>query len=186
MINLKQLTHPTSGTGSVIVFDNLATKWSHEATSGIVLPVGSTEQRPATPTTGTLRYNNATHEIEFFNGSWQNVVRELRYSFDAHFDNNQLQSITTTPSTSNWTFTINASTMTITHNLSRIPKRFVIHGQDEVIPTKFRIVVYKGNNPDDLDISYDTTNLNVFVMENLTASNVNTGNNGMCKVDVYF
>lgn len=185
-IQLKQFTKPSGNTqGSTIVFDNEG-KWSNASTYGLLLPTGSTSQRPENPPEGLIRFNNETHELEVFGSGWTNIVRERKYSFQANFNNSHLQSITTAPETSGWTFTINANTVTITHNLGRLPYRFIIHGQDGADPTKFRIVVYKGNNPDDLDIYYHTGDLNVFVMENLNSGTTASGSNAMCRVDVYF
>ena len=33
------------------------------------LPVGTTAQRPASPTTGQLRYNTTTAKLEYYNGT---------------------------------------------------------------------------------------------------------------------
>ena len=46
-------------TGSVI----------HSYTSALRLPVGTTAQRPSSPTTGDIRFNSTTTEAEIFNGS---------------------------------------------------------------------------------------------------------------------
>ena len=44
-----------------------------QATSGLVLPRGTTAQRPSNPTIGSLRYNTTTKYVEYFNGtSWVN------------------------------------------------------------------------------------------------------------------
>jgi hypothetical protein len=39
------------------------------ATGGIVIPQGTTDQRPANPETGTLRFNTTVSKIEYFNGT---------------------------------------------------------------------------------------------------------------------
>lgn len=46
-------------TGSVI----------HNYTSALRLPVGTTAQRPSSPSTGDIRFNSTTTEAEIFNGS---------------------------------------------------------------------------------------------------------------------
>lgn len=38
-------------------------------TGSLLLPKGTTAQRPGSPTTGTIRYNTTRKEIEFYNGS---------------------------------------------------------------------------------------------------------------------
>ena len=47
-------------------------------TRGLGLPVGTTAQRPGTPTTGTLRFNSSTTRVEVYNGgSWEEVGDNL-------------------------------------------------------------------------------------------------------------
>lgn len=42
--------------------------------AGVVVPTGTTAERPGSPISGTLRYNSTTTLIEFFqNGSWINI-----------------------------------------------------------------------------------------------------------------
>ncbi len=41
----------------------------HNYTSALRLPVGTTAQRPSSPTTGDIRFNSTTTEAEIFNGS---------------------------------------------------------------------------------------------------------------------
>ena len=41
----------------------------HNYTSSLRLPVGTTAQRPSSPTTGDIRFNSTTTEAEIFNGS---------------------------------------------------------------------------------------------------------------------
>lgn len=44
-------------------------------TTGLGLPVGTTAQRPASPTNGLMRINSTTNFIEvYYNGGWSNVV----------------------------------------------------------------------------------------------------------------
>ena len=37
--------------------------------TGVVLPVGTTAQRPASPVAGLIRYNTDTNFVEYFNGT---------------------------------------------------------------------------------------------------------------------
>ena len=41
-----------------------------DSTGGIVLPKGGTAQRPASPETGTMRYNTTTGRLEYYNGTF--------------------------------------------------------------------------------------------------------------------
>jgi len=43
-------------------------------TGGLVLPTGSTGQRPGSPVTGLLRYNSTTAQIEFYQSTWVNFL----------------------------------------------------------------------------------------------------------------
>ena len=44
------------------------------STGSIQLPVGTTAQRPGSPTNGDIRYNSSDHEVEAYkNGNWLNV-----------------------------------------------------------------------------------------------------------------
>jgi len=46
-----------------------------DTTSGMILPVGNTSQRPSPGSTGTVRFNNETVKIEFYDGnSWQEIT----------------------------------------------------------------------------------------------------------------
>ena len=46
-----------------------------DTTSAMLLPLGNTTQRPSTPITGLIRYNNQTVKIEFYDGAqWQDVA----------------------------------------------------------------------------------------------------------------
>jgi len=46
-----------------------------DTTSAMLLPLGNTIQRPVTPITGLIRYNEETTKIEFYDGAqWQDVA----------------------------------------------------------------------------------------------------------------
>ena len=46
-------------------------------TAGIVLPSGSTAERPGSPADGVFRFNTTTDIMEYYNGSnWQGVVQD--------------------------------------------------------------------------------------------------------------
>jgi hypothetical protein len=53
-----------NGTGNVTI----------DTTTGLVIPNGTTAQRPGTPSSGTLRFNSSTNVVEVYNGSnWETV-----------------------------------------------------------------------------------------------------------------
>jgi len=46
-----------------------------DTTSGMILPVGNTAQRPSPASTGTVRFNDETVKIEFYDGNtWQEIT----------------------------------------------------------------------------------------------------------------
>jgi hypothetical protein len=49
-----------------------------DTTSGLVIPVGNTSQRPVSPQTGTLRWNTELERAEIYNGiEWDQVVSDV-------------------------------------------------------------------------------------------------------------
>ncbi len=45
--------------------------YADSTTGGMVLPAGTTAQRPASPATGQIRFNTTTASVEIYNGtSW--------------------------------------------------------------------------------------------------------------------
>jgi hypothetical protein len=49
-----------------------------DTTSGVILPVGNTAQRPSPAEQGTTRFNNETLELEFYDGlGWQVITTEV-------------------------------------------------------------------------------------------------------------
>jgi hypothetical protein len=76
-VKIKQLLGPTdsNATGASIVFDNGIPRWSNTIATGLLLPDGSTEQRPGAASNGLLRYNSTTNKIEAYeDSSWKNVL----------------------------------------------------------------------------------------------------------------
>jgi len=43
--------------------------YADSSTGGLFLPVGTTAQRPASPSTGQMRFNSTTGSVEVYNGS---------------------------------------------------------------------------------------------------------------------
>ena len=57
----------TAGTGQVVVLGD----------GGLIIPVGTTAERPATARTGTIRLNTDTQRVENFNGvAWNRMVHD--------------------------------------------------------------------------------------------------------------
>lgn len=64
--------------GNILLDPNGSGYVSAIGTNGMVLPVGTTAQRPVSPPEGVIRYNTSINYIEFFNGTeWLNVGPEL-------------------------------------------------------------------------------------------------------------
>jgi len=62
------ITLEPTGNGIVII----------DTTTGLVLPVGNTAQRPSPADTGTLRFNTGTNLVEVYNGTtWNSVATEI-------------------------------------------------------------------------------------------------------------
>jgi hypothetical protein len=43
--------------------------YADSSTGGLYLPVGTIAQRPASPSTGQMRFNSTTNAVEVFNGT---------------------------------------------------------------------------------------------------------------------
>ena len=70
--------------------------------TGLTVPTGNTAQRPASPDTGSLRFNSQTGFLEYYNGgSWDNIG--VNYTVDSQ---------TITPDGISNTFTLDRSTST--------------------------------------------------------------------------
>ena len=83
-------------------------------TTGLVLPVGNTAQRPSPATTGTLRFNNTTALLEVYNGNAWNSTSQAVTNQTLNGDG------------STTTFTLNRSTTTaaalvILNGITQVP-----------------------------------------------------------------
>lgn len=58
----------TSTISSVLVLDPGTDVLTVAGTTGLIVPAGTTAERPASPVTATVRYNSDTGTLEFFNG----------------------------------------------------------------------------------------------------------------------
>ena len=52
------------------------------ATDGLLLPSGTTAQRPSAPTAGTTRYNSDNNQVEYYNGTAWVPLYEPRWGYD--------------------------------------------------------------------------------------------------------
>ena len=76
----------TVGTGDIttakiaddaVTSDKIAANPTLTGSEGVVLPSGSTAERPSSPTDGVFRFNTTTDIMEYYNGAnWQGVVQE--------------------------------------------------------------------------------------------------------------
>jgi hypothetical protein len=76
LLRVKQLTGPTVQTlGAVIAFDGTRTQWSSDLSGAILIPQGSTSERPNSVSAGLMRFNTDTACFEVYTGRvWQNLA----------------------------------------------------------------------------------------------------------------
>jgi hypothetical protein len=68
----------TLGTGNVTLSPTGQALVIIDTTTGLVLPLGNTTQRPSPAVTGTLRYNTETTRMEIYDGAeWDSVVSDV-------------------------------------------------------------------------------------------------------------
>jgi hypothetical protein len=70
------IASPAGTSGNTVI--SLANNPILPGTGSVTLPMGTTAQRPATPTVGSFRYNSDTKRVEFWNevmASWDNAPR---------------------------------------------------------------------------------------------------------------
>ena len=53
-----------------------------QGTDYLLLPVGTTAQRPATPAAGMTRYNSTTSQMEYYNGTAWTVAGSTLYGIN--------------------------------------------------------------------------------------------------------
>ena len=71
--NLKFNSNIISNTGGDIVLDPSSESVQVSGTGALVLPKGTTAQRPGSPITGMLRYNSETEVFEAYDGQWSTL-----------------------------------------------------------------------------------------------------------------
>lgn len=78
-ISISNNTISSTNTNGNIILDPAGLGYViNTGTTGIVLPYGTTAQRPSSPPEGLIRYNTSISQIEFFNGvEWQNAGPEI-------------------------------------------------------------------------------------------------------------
>ena len=68
--NLKFDSNIISNDGGSIVLDPSSESVQIDSTGALILPKGTTVQRPGSPTTGMIRYNTDTNVFEAYDGQW--------------------------------------------------------------------------------------------------------------------
>ena len=75
LINIKQLRNlPSASEGAVVLYNGTTNVWSNNENKAILVPVGTTSQRPTSPVNGFIRYNTTINSFEFYeNGDWRTL-----------------------------------------------------------------------------------------------------------------
>ena len=70
------ITASVAGVSNVMVLSNTIANYS-SMTGGFIVPTGNTNQRPASPAAGTIRYNTTTNQTEIWSGvSWLGITNQ--------------------------------------------------------------------------------------------------------------
>jgi hypothetical protein len=62
-----QISNDYSGTLQLTASSGLI--YADSSTAGLIIPAGTTAQRPSSPVQGMMRYNTTIPQLEFYNGS---------------------------------------------------------------------------------------------------------------------
>lgn len=104
-LNIANTTITTDGTIGNITIEPVGNGLAIiDTTTGLVLPVGNTAQRPSPATTGTLRFNSDEERIEYYDGTEWDVVaggitNQTISTADGVTDTFVLDKASTTPAT---------------------------------------------------------------------------------------
>ncbi|MEM5877857.1 MAG: hypothetical protein QXF12_03165, partial [Candidatus Aenigmatarchaeota archaeon] len=74
-INIKQIkNYPFASEGATIIYDGNKNVWSNQDNGALLVPSGTSAQRPISAINGFLRYNTGSNLFEFYeNGLWKNL-----------------------------------------------------------------------------------------------------------------
>lgn len=85
-----------------------------DTTSGLIIPVGNTDQRPVSPVTGTLRWNTDLERAEIYDGvEWDQVASDVSFQLITP-DGSSLNYVLDRPATS-------AAVLVITNGIVQTP-----------------------------------------------------------------
>lgn len=68
-LTVDDTTLTSTTAGDDIIIDAESGLFKISGTDGFVVPIGTTAQRPGSPTNGTLRYNSSTDQLEIYDGT---------------------------------------------------------------------------------------------------------------------
>jgi uncharacterized membrane protein len=68
-LTVDDTTLTSTTAGDDIIIDAESGLFKISGTDGFVVPIGTTAQRPGSPTNGTIRYNSSTEQLEIYDGS---------------------------------------------------------------------------------------------------------------------
>jgi hypothetical protein len=68
-LSVDDTTLTSTTAGDDIIIDAESGLFKISGTDGFVVPIGTTAQRPGTPTNGTIRYNSSTEQLEIYDGT---------------------------------------------------------------------------------------------------------------------
>jgi hypothetical protein len=103
------------------------------------------------------------------------------YEFNISYNGlGQVSGVTNLPA--GWSTSYTANTIIVTHNVGYVPSGFMIWGQSTVPGT-----IFTARSPNAImNMSYDLTLTNRFILNNITPTNVGTVAGGAAKAVVFF
>ena len=74
-INIKQISGKSPNDGSIVISDGTTNAWSSERQSAVLLPKGTSANRPISVIDGHIRYNTDLNSFEFYeNSNWRSFT----------------------------------------------------------------------------------------------------------------
>jgi hypothetical protein len=99
--------------------------------AGVVVPGGTTAERPANPVFGVFRYNTSSNNLEFFNGSQYTAIAnsgEANITVDSFTGDNSTLTFTLSTAASAYTITGSGNDITFSSAPLAAEPINVIHG----------------------------------------------------------